>query len=69
MTKSPFVAHNAKKQLIRCLDLDAPALGVNVNGGNTVSDTHRVLKIIKDAQEETGNFDEGGWEEALKASF
>jgi hypothetical protein len=66
VAKDPFVAYNPKKQRVRYLGLGAPALGAN--GGNTASDTHRLLQTIMNAQKATGDFGDGGWKGALSVS-
>ena len=66
VVKSPVVGYNAENQRIRYLGLGNPAIGAN--GGNTASNTHRVLKIIKEAQTSTSNFGDGGWKIALSVS-
>ena len=63
---SPVVGYNSKKQRIRYLGLGDPPLGAN--GGNTASNTHRVLQIIKRAQSMTNNCGDGGWKAALSVS-
>ena len=67
VSKSPVVGYNDVKQHILYLAIGWSPSGEN--SGNTVTNTHRVLQIVKTAMKERGNHGDGGWKSALTVSF
>ena len=67
VTKSAVVGYDETRKRVRYLCFGNVPMGSNSD--NTATNTHRILKIIRDAISNTQNVGDGGWNCALSVCY